>query len=320
MPKIKDNVDVAAILREVSEEIDAALQAEATGLRKSAGEPENTPPFEETPGAPAPGAAEVSSPGDASATGPSPDVSASPEASPDDGSASPSPDDGSSPAPEDPAADQGMMDPAQLQVEYMKLPPELLKAHYMAAKAALFELMGAAQGASPSPDAGSMPPPGASPSPSPSPAPVPPAMKAEVPASIKDIPATAEMKPGEGGGKDAVPGDIKPLGKSEKDAKIEELEAQSADQAKQIELLAKAVELAMGTPVRKAITTVSAVPKGGTAPEKAEAPSKDAVRGQIRKAMSSGKLNKNEKDKIFSYTLGNTDFSEIAQILESATK
>lgn len=306
--KLKDS-ELKNILAEVEQEFQTMLKTEQADLKKAAGSKDD--PSEE---------GSSSSGGDASA--PAPEASASPEASaPTEGSAPPAaadasasatPDPAASAAPEmsaspdgsapvDPAAQAAPADPEALKAEYSKLDPESLKAHYMAAKAALFEQMGAAGDGSADPAAAGapVPPPEASAS---APAAMPPpAMKAEVPASIKNIPATADTdNVGKTGGKGGLE-DVK-MSKSEE---VQDLQ-------KQVELLTKAIELSLGTPVRKAITSVNELPKE----EQKPAETKLTVQEKIRKAMGSGKLTKNQKDSLFSYALGNTEFDTIKDLLE----
>jgi len=130
----------------------------------------------------------------------------------------------------------------------------------------------------------------------------PPALKAEVPASMKNVPANGGTE------KAAVPDAIK---KSEADLKIADLE-------KQIELMAKAVELSLGTPVRKAITSVAHIPRAtGDAPQAEEKKlSKAEVQAKIRTAVASGKLTKSQKDQLFSYAVGNVEFDAVKDLLE----
>jgi hypothetical protein len=311
--KLKDS-ELKAILAEVETEIATLLKSEGDALRLAKGDGDDknegsdpsatSAPAEGTP-APGQGAPPAEGAPDASAT----DPSASPDAPPAEAS-SPAPDappaDGSAPAPDaapaDPAMDAGPVDPAALQAEYSKLPPEELKAHYMAAKSALFELMGA--GAA-SPDASAVPAASPSPSPapaaspSPSPAPVPPpALKAEVPASIKKVPANGGTEQA------AIPDAIK---KSEE--KVADLE-------KQIELMAQALDLALGTPMRKAVTSVNHIPRTEDPKPQAKELSKSEIKDKVRTAVGSGKLTKSQKDLLFSYALGNVDFAQVKDLLE----
>lgn len=313
--KLKDS-ELKNILAEVEAEIGALLKSEGDALLKAA-----PPPGEETE-APAPADEGSSAPAgdegsDPSAGGPPPEASAP---GPDAGSAPPGAEgsappgaEGSAPPgepPMDPAMDpaaQGPVDPAMLQAEYSKLPPEELKSHYMAAKAALFALMGAGDGAAPAgPEASAPPmaPPEASAPPMAPPGVPPPAMKAEIPSTMTKNPANGALKDQAA----TVPDAIKGLSKSETDGKISDLE-------QQVELMAKALDLALGTPVRKAVTSVAFVPRTTEAAESAE-PTKADIDNKITNALRSGKLNKSEKDRIVSYSLGNIKFEQIKELLK----
>jgi hypothetical protein len=310
--KLKDS-ELKNILAEVETEIASLLKTEGDALKKAKDDgseegPEasasESAPTEES--APAEGSApEASAPAADASASPAPEASApAPEMGAPEASASAG--DPTAPA-ADPAADT-VADPEALKAEYSKLDPETLKAHYMAAKAALFEVMGAAAGAGAPPEASASPA-GMAPPTSPTPAPAapeasntevpPPAFKAEIPASIKNVPATASLDNAGGSGGKGGLDDVK---KSE--AKVQDLE-------KQVELLAKALELSIGTPVRKAVT--------GTESLEAAAPSKELtksdIKQKIRKAMESGKLTKSQREQLFSYTLGNTEFDQIKGLL-----
>jgi hypothetical protein len=199
MKPIKD-ADLKQILAEVEAEVGTLFKAEAEKLIKGEGSPESSP-AESSPG-------EGSAGGEASAGGP---PAASPAGAPSAPPAAPAgmaPGAPASPspagAPADPAAAMAPPSQEELVAEYSKLPPEELKSHYLAAKAALFQVMGGAgdmgAGAPPAPGAppGAAPVgPGASPSPAGAPAPAgdvppaPPAMKGEMPYAEK-IPGNDE--------------------------------------------------------------------------------------------------------------------------------
>ncbi len=301
------------ILSEVETEITSLLKTESEALKKAkedgdeASAPaESGPPTEsaspEAPPEASAGPAEGSAP-----PGASPEASApmSPEAS--------------APAPEmgaDPAAAQGPVDPEALKAEYSKLAPEELKAHYMACKAALFEMMGAAQGAgpagapapgAPAPEASApMPPPMSPPAPEASAPQPPPAFKAEVPASMTKNPANGSAL------KDQAPTVPDAIKKSEMDSKVDDLE-------KQVELMAKALGIAMdhlGTPIRKAVTSIAHIPRTVEEAPVVKEPSRLDVKNRMLKAMSTGKLSKSDKEKLISYSLGNIAFDQIKDLLE----
>lgn len=301
---MKDS-ELKNILKEVEDTFAKMVSDEQAKLSKAVGDDE---------GVDEGGGAEASA-------GPAPEASAeeagAPEGAPVEASAggAPAPE-ASAPGPEaapaDPAADVGgpgqVPDLEALKAEYVKVgqaDPEALKAHFMAAKAAVFELMGGDQGAgpdagAPAPDAGAGgPPPEASAAAAP-----PPALKAEVPASMKKVPANGGLKEQA----PAVPDAIK-KSLSEKDAQI-------GDLSKQVELLTKAVELSIsgGQPQRKAVTGLDYLKKSENEPKKAATP--ESIKAAISKAVRGGKLTKSQRDSLFSYTLGNTTFDEIKGLLD----
>lgn len=188
--------ELESLLAEVEQEIGQILKSESDKLVKAhpgeetSGEEEPDMSATDDSGddsGSAPPAGDESAPaggppGDVSAGGPPADAGSPPV----DASAPPAGDPMSDPAAGaagDPAAESGPMDMDALAAEYAKLPPEELKMHYLAAKQAIFQMMGGgadpsadpASAGAPPMDAGSPPP--ASPSPSPS---APPAMKMEL--------------------------------------------------------------------------------------------------------------------------------------------
>lgn len=298
--KLKKN-ELANILAEVEQEISTLLKSEGEALRKAKGDGSDEPPGDGG-----------SAPADDTAPGGAPEGSAPPMEGSPEGSAPPPGPEGAPPGMEgspegsaDPAMGGGPIDPEALKAEYMQLPPEELKMHYMAAKEAMLQVTGSFGGASPGPGAPPGPETSAGPAPGgPGPgAPPPgppgaPALKAEVPSSMKSNPANGGTQSA------AVPDAIK---KSE--ARIVDLE-------QQVDLMAKALELTLATPVRKAITQVSHIPKTDESKPASTELSKSEIQSKIRSAMSGGKLNKAEKDQLFSYTLGNLGFDQIAGILD----
>lgn len=245
--KLKDS-ELKSILAEVETELTGLFKAEDDNL-------EGTDPAVEDPAevsaAPVDEAAEGSpveaSPGDESASVPAEDV----------------------PGEESPEMDGDEIDPEELQAEYAELPIEALKAHYMAAKAALFEAMGASGEGTEESAPPAAPPVEAAP-----------AMKSET--------SVAKSEP--------------------MNAKIAELESQ-------LDLMAKAINLGFGTPVRKAITSVNYVPKGGDVPVEKEL-SKSEIKEKIRSVLRTGKLSKSQEDMLFSYSIGNTSYDNIKDLLD----
>lgn len=290
-------------LAKAREEDGSAPSASAGGspsASASAGSPSASAPGAEAPEAPSAG-------GEAPPAAPSPEGAApSPEA-----------------APADPAADAGPVDPAALEQEYAKLPPEELKAHYLAAKAALFAVMGAGgpdaggapgapgAGAPPAgpdagaamapPDAGAAPmgPPGAAPAappmapPSAGPGPdemPPPAMKAEVKVS----------QAGNGGQKAAV---------AKSEDKVAELEAT-------VEKLVKSLQKIVGQPMQKAVTGENYVPKTGDEPAPAKKLSKAEVNAKLNEATRNPSLKKSDRDLVNRYYEGEVSIDAIEHLLK----
>lgn len=166
--------------------------------------------------------------------------SAPPSAPADDGGSPPAPGADAGGAP-DPAMEQGAaLTPEALQAEYEKLPPEELQMHMAACQAALAKLSGGmgadpmagGAGAPPPPEAAAAPPaaPGAG-----APPPQQPLMQSE--------------KKAEGD----------KLAKSEE--KLSKAEAEVASLKEDVEILAKTLKQLIETPVRKAITSITDLPK-----------------------------------------------------------
>ena len=275
--------ELNSILAEVSRDLDEVLKAETENLSESLAKADE----EEMPE------------GDESApAAPPADESAPPAEAPMDAAAPPA--DESAPpaaeAPADPAAEEGPMDVNALTEEYAQLPPEELKMHYMAAKAALYQTMGAgdqAEQEAPAPADPAAPP---APAPEASAPPPAPAMKGEMSAG-----KAIESSPGNGG-----------LAKSEEenksDAQIEELNSK-------IDTLAKALDLALGTPMRKAVTNISYVPKTDETPE--EKPlSKSEFHEKLNEKAQDPNLSKSDRQLINKFCVGVVDVAKIEHLLK----
>lgn len=284
--KINDS-KLKQILAEVAAEVDDLLKTETTTLSKAIGdEPEETPgedhaPAEETPG----------EGGEGSSPAPAPEAS---EGAPADQSADPSAMAPTGSESADPAEQSGPIDPEALKAEYSQLPPEELKMHFLACKAALAEAMGGGQ---PEQAPEGTPPEGTPPAASPpmaSPAEAapqpPPALKSE----MKSVPAN-------GGKPEAV------LGKSEDASKIEDLE-------NQVEALTKAVKLSLEQPVRRAITSVAFLPRTEAEPE--QAPSRAVIREKLSEVIRTKQLKKSDSDRIISYEMGSIGYEQIKDLLK----
>ena len=286
-----------SLIEEVKGEIDTLLKSEYEKLAKTA--PGQESPSEDddnadvsatAPAAPSPGAdgsappggadgAEASAP-DASA---SPDLGGSPDASPDAMGGG------------DPGMDQSM-DHDALVAEYSKLGPEELKAHVMAAKEALMAAMGGAAG-----DGEPMAPPApaAAPPAAPMTPPAAPDMSASAPPALK-----SEIKSdvAANGGK---------MSKSEKD--FADLKKRADEQDEALSKLLTAVETVLGQPQRKAVTSVSFVPKTTDAPKTL---SKSEVKDKLNEITKSTKLAKSDRELINEYCLGNVTVEKIEHLLK----
>ncbi len=236
------------------------------------------------PDASAPPGAEASAPPPGAEVSAPPDASMAPPGGPDDQTIQPAP------------------SVEELQAEYVKLDPETLKMHYLACKGALMASMGAdAGGSAPPPGAPPMAPPGAPPAgPPPGAAPM----------------AMGEMKTTDGNGGQISAGK---LGKSEKDLRIEELEAQVKGQDAAMTKLAQVLE----TPIRKSVKNLSDLRfVSRTEDDKAAAVvnlSKKEIQAKLSEKIRGGKLSKSEKESILSFTAaGSVDTSKIAHLLVDA--
>jgi hypothetical protein len=283
--KLKDS-ELKSILAEVEAELAALAKSEGATLRKAKDAKDDKDSDEASGSAPAEGSAPSDAAGSPRAEGSAPEASAAPgpeasaDSAPEASASAPVPEASASAA--DPAMEQSApVDWESLKAEYAALDPESLKAHYTACKAALFEMMGAVgegSGVEASASAGHE----VSASPK--------AMKTEASASAKNAPANGDA-----------------IKKSE--AKIADLEAQVSG-------LTKALELALGTPVRKAVTSVAHLPKTEGDVVSQRPLSKAEVKEKIRSALESRKLSKSEKDKLFAFTLGHIEFNEIKDLLD----
>lgn len=285
-----DDTQIDAVLREVEQELAKALADDMARLSKAAPDDEPVPASpadSQSPTSASPNPSPDASVGtdgttDASADAPPSVSDASPDSAPPGGDAPPGDDAGQHP------------DMESLVAEFSKLPPDELKVYYMAAKTALFQSMqgGGDAPASPPPDAAA-PPAGPPPSPSPSPSPsAPPMGKGEMSATKGKV---VPPSPGSGG-----------LAKSE--AKIAELEGQ-------LSLLTKAVEMAIGAPQRKAITSIAHLSKGedSSAPKHANL-TRDQINAKLREKART-ELAKSDRTLINSYAMGNLDASKIEHLL-----
>lgn len=284
------------ILKEVEVELADFVKAQSDVLRKaseeggegeeSAGEGEGGPGPDASATAPAP-----AGPEDASAGAPEGEGSAPVEGAPAEG------------APADPAAggDAEQVDPAQLEQEYSQMPPEMLKAHFLACKAAVEKLMGAGAG----PDAGGAPPAGPEGSPAGAP-PAPAGAPAGAPPAGPPPAMKAEKPMAQPSGSVKGTGTIKANGENDM-GKSENFAAIQA----QLEALTKAVTLIVERPVRKAMTG-----NEFTAQPEAKPMSKAEVTAILNEKTSDPKLSKADRDLVNAFYDGAVKIDKIAHLLK----
>jgi hypothetical protein len=329
MPIQLDDAELSSILNEVETELNVVFKNEAAKLKKAKedGSDDDSGSSGDS-GPPSGGDSGPPSGGDSS---PAPDASAPP------GGGSPPPD-ASASAPADPAASPdaggGPMDVQSLKAAYSQLPDQELEMHYVACKAALMEKLqgqsagGAAPpGASPAPDASAPPgaPPGGASPPPPAAPPGPPAGASPSPSAPPGPPDQSpppafkgEMSAGKQlnvAGPDANGGPVK---KSENELK---LEAQLAEQGQMIEGLAKAVDLVLGAPQRKAVTTLSSVKVLGKNESNANdaAPvslSFEQAKAKLSEKARDPKLAKSDRILINKFCVREADQAQVAHLLK----
>jgi hypothetical protein len=312
MPEIKFEKEwLDAALNQCAVELTDMLKSEQAALAKSVTDdaPAEESEGSEGPASPPPSDASAGSdgppPAEASAPPPGGEVSA-----PDDGTPPASPEQSAAAAaPEGtPEHEAGEIEPAPtmeaLQAEYMKLDPEALKMHYLAAKGALAAAMGAA-GAGPEASAPAAPP--------------------APPAAAAPPPGAAPMAMGEMKGKqidlsDGNGGEVEKgkMSKSEKDVEIEGLKKQLEEQNKALLQLAEVV----ATPIRKSVKGLSDLKfierTDETPPSKTATLSKKEVQAALSEKVRSGKLSKADKELVLKYSVGGVDLTKIEHLLADA--
>ncbi len=334
------------ILSQVNSELEVMFKNERPNLVKAR-------PGEETPGegsdkddssATDPSGDNTSDSGPpADATGSPTDASASDSAPPADDASAASADPGAAPpadgsAPADPAAEAGPIDPQQLMAEYAQLPPEDLKAHYLACKEALIQVLGAPSGgpdASAPADTSSATPPAPPPPDAASAAPAPPPPAADASAGAPPPPAgppaddsagptlkaekgMAGQKPGESATKapDGMKDDPKangenPLHKAELDALKVKVDEVNAVSGALLAIVKKVVE----KPLRKSVQFLADVTPAATAPDVTKM-SRDQIRAKLKVVASSATLKKSDRDLITGYDLNTVKADQIAHLLK----
>jgi hypothetical protein len=279
--------ELRALVKEVQVDLEKHLSVEHENLKKahpgeesSAELPSDESATSDSDGSASPPAEESSSPpADASpAAAPAADESAPPaDAPPADASA-------------EPATDPGVIDPAAIEAELSAMPPEHVKALYLAAKKVIFASMGAgADGPAPSPDASAPPPPAAAP-----PAPAPDAS-----------PALKSEKNPANGGKVVV-------AKSEQDMEIEALRKKVTEFEGIASGLMTVVEKVISVPPRKAVTGVSQLSKSA---EDVSTLSKSEINERLGRAART-KLSKSDRELINQYSVGAIDVSKVKHLLD----
>lgn len=281
------------LLKDVESQIAAMAKSESALVKAAPGEESDEgSSSDEKSGPPSDSAPADDSASDAAASAPADAAPPTDAPAPDAASAAP-PADGSDPAAAgDPAADQSA-DPAALEAEYAKLPPEDLKAHYLACKSALFAIMGAAAG----PDAGAAPAPGAD------------ASMAAPPAPPAASPSPAMAPPAPPAASPSAP----PTLKSEAEIKIETLTEKLQKSEQSLESLAKIVETIATRPTRKAITSTVGLEKTEKSVDISKLSKSDAktiLRNKVRNGLS-----KSDQELVLSFDAGTIGMEQVAHLL-----
>ena len=294
-------------------ESDDAPSEESEG---SSGPAKAAPKDKQAPSkAPSAPAEKESAPASASAPE-APPAEAAPEA-PEAAPEAPSADEAAAAAPGTPEHEQGEIEPAttveELQAEYMNLDPEALKMHFLAAKAALVAAMGADQSQADAPMA------------PPAPAPEAPLAMAEKSASEASKEASSasassmdkkEMsaeKSSASSSEESSSKSSSSMAKSEKDVKIEELEAQLKLQTEEVAKLAQVLE----TPIRKSIKNISDLKFiEKTDANKAPVQMTTAqAKAKLTEKLRDGKLSKSDKELFMKFSCGSIDISKVEHLL-----
>ncbi len=313
------------LLAAVTDDVAELLKSEQEAMTLSKADPGTEAPAEKNPEGSA-----VAPPAPEGETGP--DASASPEASspapaPEGSPAGVAPDASPDPA-GDPGTEQGAT-PEVLQGEYMKLPVEELKMHFLACKAALMAMMGggADEGSAPpdatppGPDASPAPGPEASASPSPEPSPEPPMGKKEFPGDgnggqirkSEDASVLERLTKAEAGLKEL---DALRKSVSEKDASIAAMEIKFQDSINQV---AAGFQKILSRPVRKSIQNISDIKvtdKPGTETDADLNLTKSEVIQRLNVVSSTKPLTKSERQAINKYCVGEAGIETVVALLK----
>ena len=209
---------------------------------------------------------------------------------------------------ENPATDE-TQDPEALKAEYMKLPPEELKLHFMAAHAALMELAGGDQGQEGAPEGA-------------------PGEQPQAPAPAEGTPAPGEqsmvqkkeIKASEGSGgtmkksESAFEQRLKTLEKSLKE-KDDTIQAMEEKFGKAVEGITTFIQTRTGVGLRKSISGISFDKKPGDEPELAPMAKSEVVK-KLNELTASPSLKKSDRELINKYLISGTPQSTIAHLLK----
>jgi hypothetical protein len=218
--------------------------------------------------------------------------------------------------------------------EYAQLSPEDLKAHYLACKEALIQVLGAPDAgadasAAPPPgaDASAPPPPAAAtpPAPDASAAPAPPPPPAGPPPAddsagptLKSEKGMAGQKPG--GSSTSAPDGMKdddkangqnPLHKAEIEALTKKIDDANATTAALLAVVKKVVE----KPLRKSVQFLADVTAPAAGPDVTKM-KREEIRAKLKQVASSTTLAKSDRDLITGYDLNTVKAEQIAHLLK----
>jgi hypothetical protein len=299
------------LLEQVTNDVAIMLKSDTEETTLSKADPGEETTAETTPD----GSATDGPPGEESSA--SPEDTGAPE-----GSAPPM--DGGPDGSQDPATDAGAT-PEALQAEYMKLPPEELKMHLMAAHAALMAMESQGGGPEaggpeasagpPGPDASAGPPPG----PEASAGGPPPGAGGPPPGIGKGEISTGTPNDNNGGMAKSQMSEISKLRKSikEKDEQLAKQELALTDTVKAItDMITKRQVM------RKSVSGISYISKPGTTEKPAEKAAvdprsltKSQVMEKLNKVTASTKLAKSDREIINKFVVGSAGIDDIAKYL-----
>lgn len=300
--------ELRVLVAEVRGELDSYLLTEQQKLAKAhPGEEDSSEvPADESATAPADdsGGSDSGPPMDGADSGP-PESSASGPPSdglpPPDASAPPDAAGGG-----DPMADPNGMDPEAIKAELMQMPPEHVKALYLACKEVIFSQMGGG-----SPDAGGSPPPGPEMSAPPGPPgggppPGPPGPPTGPPDASPALKAEIKSNPANGG-------QMKEVSKSEsdRDLLIADLQKKVREYDEVTSVLVSVVERVISVPPRKAVAGISEIKKG-------ERKSSDLTKTEVKERLDRAartNLKKSDRELINQFSVGAIGVEKVEHLL-----